>query len=251
MKDEKISDNKIDFEGDDTNSIFFEETKVQEIVKLEKRVNYLTFFILILICSFAAVFYFNLKKMMLEVKNSEAGRIDTLAKDIDSKIAILSAVNLDFKENTAKKIQQLQKTDNIVKKDFNKIKRKFKKVEKTLKDQPNREELKKLSDKIALLLKDRITADDLLKISVDSEKVAKTWLEKGVTKSELDEKIEVFDKDLRIKLLRLAGDTENMIANAKKGIERNMNKKLSELIKDLEISMQNYFSENLKQVQSN
>ncbi|MBW1649364.1 MAG: hypothetical protein JRJ44_01550 [Deltaproteobacteria bacterium] len=257
MENEKISDPKIDFEEDNTNSIFFEETKMEEIVKLKKRINYVAFFTFILICASAALFYFNLTEVMLEVKDGGALKIENFSKEIDAKIATLTALNSDFKGDAAKKIEEITKEANSVKKDFNKIVNKLKKIEeieKALKNKPDKEELKKVSEGFTNTLEDKITSADFKKILEEFRQERKTSihasLSQSLTKNDLEERIGVFEKDIRIKLLRIAGDAENLIANAKEEIEKDVDKKMSALIRDFEISMQNYIRQNF-QTQNN
>ena len=106
-----------------------------------------------------------------------------------------------------------------------------------------------MSDYFANLLEDKITSADLKKILEEFRQNLKTsmqaLLDQSLTKSEMEDRIGVFEKDIRIKLLRIAEDTENMIANAKGEIEKDVDKKMSALIRDFEINMQNYVEQNL------
>ncbi|MBW1615873.1 MAG: hypothetical protein JRJ49_04925 [Deltaproteobacteria bacterium] len=251
MDNQKISDPGIDFEEEDASSVFFKKDRMQEIAKLKKKINYIAFFMFILICASAALFYFNLTEIMLEVKDGGALKIEKISNDIDAKIATLNALNADFKGDATKKIE-------AIKKDFKKIAGKLKKIEnieKTLKNKSDKKELKKVSDDFTILLEDKITSAEFKKISEEFQRNVKSSikssLEQSLTKKVLEDRIAVVEKNMKIKLLRVSGDAENLIANAKGEMEKDIDKKMSALIKDFEISMHNYVRQAIQGQNSN
>ncbi len=258
MGNKKMSDPRIDFEDDNASSVFFEEAKMQEIAKLKKRINYIAFFMFILICASVGLFYFNLKEVMLELKDGGALKIERFSNDIDAKIATLNALNADFKGDTVKKMEEIKKEASSVKKDFKKIAgelKTIKKIEKALNNKPDKEELKKVSDDFTSSLEDKITSADLKKIlkefRQDFRNSIQASLDQSLTKKDLEDRMGVFEKNMKIKLLRISGDAENLIANAKGEMEKDIDKKMSALIKDFEISMQNYVRQTLQRQDNN
>ena len=240
MDKKNFSNPKIEFE-EDPNSIFFQKTQNQDqsqnqdIDKLKKRVNYLTFFILILLCGFIAGVYLNLKKMMTDVQEAGTGTISNLSKEIDLKITSLSEADSALKNDMVKQNAEIKSDIN---KDVNDIKTNLKNITIEL------QKMEAIEKAMRLSLDTKVEKDELTKTLDDS-------LADKITKSDLEQQIEALQKDLRMKLMRAAGDTENTIANAKAGLEKTVDKKISSLIRDFEINMKNYFRENISQFKKN
>ncbi len=250
MENKKISNPKIDtdtdIEEDDRNSILYGEIKAIEVDRLRKRVNFLTFFIIVLLCGFIAAVYFNLKKMMTDVRNEGEGTIASMSVEIESKLSVLSALHLDFKKDILKKVGELQKKDSLIESGVKNNSVELKKIatiEKDLKKKLDQENLGTLEKKFVSI----IDANSLA-IKEELKKVIEEALADKLTKKELEEQIGALQKYFRIKLFRIAEDTESMIENAKKNMDTEFNKKSAILIKDFEISMKKYFEESIKKM---